>query len=91
MASTEDLLNQAKRFVELHTAELSNWKKRVEELTAEVEKVVKPKADKPAEPKAEEPKTEEPKTEAPKVETPAPEVAQDTPAEDKSKRAKKAK
>lgn len=39
--SVEDLLNQAKRFVALHTEELSNWKKRVEELTAEVEKAAK--------------------------------------------------
>lgn len=37
----EDLLNQAKTFVELHTQELANWKKRVEELTGEVEKAVK--------------------------------------------------
>lgn len=39
--SKEDLLNQAKRFVQLHTDELANWKKRVEELTAEVEKSAK--------------------------------------------------
>lgn len=60
----EDLLNQAKTFVELHTKELANWKKRVEELTGEVEKAVKA-AVQPEE-EEEKPKAAKPKKKATK-------------------------
>jgi len=69
MVTPQDLLNQAKHFVEVHTAEVSRWKARVEELTVEVEQSAKgavqavKEAVTPSETPAEEPKQEE---EAPK-------------------------
>lgn len=67
MVTPQDLLNQAKHFVEVHTAEVSRWKARVEELTVEVERSAKSAAQavKEAVTPSEEP-VEAPVEEAPK-------------------------